>query len=53
LFLNTSSDARLLPAILEAAATPDIEHPSEDAMEADRLAHAMTPLFDGGELERI
>ena len=52
LFLNTSSDARLLPSILRAAATVQSQ-PSDEAMEADALAHGITPLFDGGELERI
>jgi aryl-alcohol dehydrogenase-like predicted oxidoreductase len=52
LFLNTSSDARLLPLILTAAEGP-LEVPSDEAMEADRVAHAITPLFDGAHLERI
>ena len=52
LFLNTSSDARLLPAILEAAASGDAP-PSEDEMQADADAHDVRPLFDGGALERI
>ncbi len=52
LFLNTSSDARLLPTVL-AAAAEQRSTPSDEAMEADRLAHGITPLFDGAELERI
>jgi aryl-alcohol dehydrogenase-like predicted oxidoreductase len=52
LFLNTSSDARLLRSTLEAATTAD-HAPSPDALESDRLANAMTPLFDGGALEVI
>lgn len=55
-FLNTSSDARLLTAIIEAAATaPDAidGRPAADRLEADRLAQSMTPLFDGGDLEVI
>ena len=52
LFLNTTSDAQLLPAILEAAANAD-GAPPEEAMEADRLAQGITPLFDGADLERI
>lgn len=52
LFLNTSSDARLLPPVLSAAATVD-GVPSDEAMEADQIANAITPLFDGADLERI
>ena len=52
LFLNTSSDATLLPLVLDAASSVD-GVPSDEAMEADRLAHGITPLFDGAELERI
>ncbi|MDH3681955.1 MAG: aldo/keto reductase [Acidimicrobiia bacterium] len=52
LFLNTSADARLLPMILRAAAAID-GVPSDEAMEADRVAYDITPLFDGAELERI
>lgn len=53
LFLNTSSDARLLPTILEAAAQAPLTVPTEEAMAADVAAHGITPLFDGAELERI
>ena len=52
LFLNTSSDARLLPAILEAAAAPGAR-PSDEAMQADIAEQGIEPLFDGGALERI
>ena len=52
LFLNTSSDARLLPTILESAAAAG-NLPSDEEMEADILALGITPLFDGTELERI
>ncbi|MDH4075899.1 MAG: aldo/keto reductase [Acidimicrobiia bacterium] len=52
LFLNTTSDAQLLPAIFDAAAGP-LDPPSEAELEADRLALGITPLFDGAELERI
>ena len=52
LFLNTSSDARLLPAVLAAAGTAATP-PSDEAMAADQAAHGITPLFDGSELERI
>lgn len=52
MFLNTSSDARLLRSTLEAAALYT-SAPDAHALEADRQAHAMTPLFDGGALEVI
>ena len=52
LFLNTSSDATLLPTILGAAAGP-IALPSDEEMVADTEALDITPLFDGAELERI
>jgi len=52
LFLNTSSDATLLDATV-AAASRSLVVPPDEAMAADVAAHAMTPLFDGGELERI
>ena len=52
LFLNTSSDSRLLRPILEAALNHG-DVPSDEAMQADVEAHAMAPIFDGGALERI
>ena len=52
LFLNTSSDARLLP-LLVAAATGSLELPSDEEMRADEVEFGITPLFDGAELERI
>lgn len=51
MFLNTSSDARLLPAILDAA-----EHlvPADrEALASDAEDLNITPLFDGADLERI
>lgn len=51
-FLNTSSDARLIEMALNAAAG-DLVRPSDEAMAADVLAEGMTPLFDGSDLERI
>ena len=51
LFLNTSSDARLLRTILTAAS--NVQSVSADQLAADRLAHGMLPLFDGADLERI
>ena len=51
-FLNTSSDARLLRPTLEAAATPAVP-PTTAELAADQLAHGVRPLFDGAELDRI
>jgi aryl-alcohol dehydrogenase-like predicted oxidoreductase len=51
IFLNSTSDARRLPAVLRAAASPK---PADLAgIAADALAHDMRPLFDGAALERI
>lgn len=52
LFLNTSSDAMLLPMIL-AAAGGELTRPLETEMADDRRTHDITPLFDGAALERI
>ena len=52
LFLNSTSDARLLPLVLEAAAGR-LDPPTESEMVADEFTHGITPLFDGGALERI
>jgi aryl-alcohol dehydrogenase-like predicted oxidoreductase len=52
LFLNTSSDARLLP-MLVAAASGDLTPPSDVQLTADEEQFGITPLFDGAELERI
>ena len=52
LFLNTSSDARLLRPTLEAASDRR-GRPSDSELEADVLAQKMHPIFDGAELERI
>ena len=52
LFLNSSSDGRLLRPILEAASQPG-PLPSEAEMQDDVAAHGIRPLFDGAELERI
>jgi len=51
-FLNTSSDSRLLRPILEAASAPAAA-PTDAEMIADMDALGITPLFDGGTLERI
>ena len=52
LFLNTSSDARLLRPTLEAASAGGAA-PSPDELQADVDRFGITPLFDGSELERI
>lgn len=52
-FLNSSSDTRILRSILDAACSFDGTAPEPDALAADRAAEAMTPLFDGAALERI
>jgi len=52
LFLNTSSDARLLRVALAAAADPT-PVPTDAEMHADVRAEGIEPLFDGGALERI
>ena len=51
LFLNTTSDARLLPAVF-AAADGRSTTPSDEEMAADVDAEGITPLFDGAALER-
>ena len=55
-FLNTSSDATLLPAILtaaERAAAPGATPPDDAALRADVAGEGIEPLFDGAGLERI
>lgn len=51
-FLNTSSDAKILRDILEAAAAGLAQPPAAE-MEADVARFAMEPLFEAGERERI
>ncbi len=56
IFLNSSSDARLLQAIAVAAgrvAGEGLPVPSNEAMEADLEAEGISALFDGAALERI
>ena len=53
LFLNTSSDARLLEATIDAAEAFDGAAPDPAELAADRAAHSMTPLFDNADRERI
>ncbi len=48
MFLNTTSDARLLPMIIEAAAG-DLSAPTVDEMRADVESEGITPLFVDGE----
>ena len=52
LFLNTTSDARLLPMVVEAA-SGELSAPSDDEMRDDVANEGITPLFDGAALERI
>jgi aryl-alcohol dehydrogenase-like predicted oxidoreductase len=51
-FLNTTSDARLLGAIVEAASGP-LDRPADDELAADEAALDIAPIFDGDTLERI
>lgn len=51
-FLNSSSDARLLRPTLEAAAAGG-PAPTDEEMAADVERHEIEPLFDGAGLERI
>ena len=53
LFLNSSSDASLLPTILAAAQAGDLASPSADELRADIGTFGITSLFDGEALERI
>jgi len=54
-FLNTSSDATILPDILAAAAAAaeSPESPESRQMEADAARLGIEPLFEAGEHERI
>lgn len=52
LFLNTTSDARLLPMIVDAA-TGDLAAPDAADLRVDVVEQGITPLFDNGALERI
>lgn len=52
LFLNSTSDARLLPLVLEAAAG-GVGRPGDAELMADEASFGITPLFDGADLERI
>ncbi len=52
LFLNTTSDARLLPPIVEAA-SDDHPAPTPAELRADVETYGITDLFDNADLERI
>lgn len=52
MFLNTTSDARLLPLVVDAA-VGDLSQPTDDEMRTDVADEGITPLFDGDVLERI
>ncbi len=52
LFLNSTSDARLVPLIVEAAGRT-LARPTDEELLADNEAFGISPLFDGSELERI
>jgi aryl-alcohol dehydrogenase-like predicted oxidoreductase len=52
LFLNTTSDARLLAATVDAA-SGDLSRPTDEALRADVVEQGITPLFDGQALDRI
>ena len=54
LFLNTTSDATLLPEVLAAVAVAaDFAVPTPEELRADIDAFGITSLFDGDALERI
>ncbi len=52
LFLNSTSDARLLPLVL-AAAGDNLVCPDDVELQADESQLEITALFDGADLERI
>ena len=52
LFLNTTSDARLVPHIVDAAGRT-LARPTDEELLADHETFGISPLFDGSELERI
>lgn len=53
LFVNSSSDARLLRTSLAAACDDPLPVPGRDELAADAAFEAVEPIFDGGALERI
>ena len=53
-FLNTTSDARLLDPIVKAAQVAAADpRPTDAEMQADAVEFGISPLFDGADLERI
>ncbi|MEM8618805.1 MAG: aldo/keto reductase [Actinomycetota bacterium] len=55
-YVNTSSDARLLPATIDAAervAAGDLATPTDEELRTDVAEYGITALFDGAGLERI
>ena len=52
LFLDSTSDARLVPHIVEAAGR-ELARPTDEELLADNETFGISPLFDGSELERI
>jgi aryl-alcohol dehydrogenase-like predicted oxidoreductase len=54
LFLNTSSDTRILQSLVNGASAANTTmRPSDAELNADVINFGITPLFDGAELERI
>jgi aryl-alcohol dehydrogenase-like predicted oxidoreductase len=54
LFLNTSSDTRILQSLVNGAAASNAsQRPTDAELNADVETFGITPLFDGAELERI
>jgi aryl-alcohol dehydrogenase-like predicted oxidoreductase len=53
LFLNTTSDASLLPLVLDAAQSGDLSAPPAAELRDDIETFGITALFDGETLERI
>lgn len=53
LFLNSTSDARLLPLVFAAAAGDNLVCPDDVELQADESLLGITALFDGVDLERI
>ena len=53
-FLNSTSDAGVLPMVLDAASRARVgDLPTDDEMENDSTQFEISPLFDGADLERI
>jgi len=54
LFLNSTSDATLLPVVLEAAQSARVgDVPTDDELLSDIADQGITPLFDRGDLAAI